>query len=418
VDWELILVFISLIFSFIFSASETALTALGRLEIEKIKANGGNHAKLIERWIYKPDRILTEILVGNNVANVAASSLFTLWAERKFEINLGWFMVMFTIFLILFVEIIPKLGARKSAEKSSFYVLKFLHYVRFILAPLVIISSLFTDLLTKKSKSFRTSLHPGFSEEQLTHTIKIAAEEGGIDKETGIALEKLVDFPDTLARDVMTPRSKVISLPVNFDIHKVIETIKEYNYSRYPVIRKDLDNVMGILLVKDLVAKMKVANFSNWTSIVRKPNYVSELAPLGTILKDMKKTGIHMGFVRNETGVLTGILTFEDVIEEIVGEVRDEHDDPSEAGTESAMGGPQNIDGDMGVVDFNNRFEGSIPLDVSYSTINGYLLTRCGGQMAKAGTLIIDDNFSFRIKSVNKKGIATIEIVEHSANDD
>lgn len=414
-DLEILAVMAGLIFSFLFSASETALTALGRLEIETIKASGGASAKLIKHWTTAPNKILTQILVGNNIANVVASSLFTLWVRNNYENSLALLMAIFTIILILFVEIVPKLAARQWALKVAPYSLRFLQSAGLVLAPLVFV------VHKLSARIARVSAMPGrrpFSESELSHTIKIATIEGGIDQETGEVLENLMDFPDTIARDIMLPRSEITALPVNYRLDDVINEFKKTNYSRYPVVRKSLDDVLGILLSKDLLKFVHKGGSGSWTKIVRKPVYVSELAPLGTILRDMKRTGIHMVLVRNETGIVTGLLTFEDLIEEIVGEIRDEHDAPSEAGGNQAMGGPVFVDGQTSIVDFNHRYDKSLPLDLSYSTLNGYLLSRMDGLLPKHGTIIFDDDVTFRIHSVSKNGIAKVELIDHTAASD
>ena len=285
----------------------------------------------------------------------------------------------------------------------------------FVLAPLIFV------VHKLSARIARVNAMPGrlpFSESELSHTIKIATIEGGIDRETGEVLENLMEFPDTIARDIMLPRSEITALPVSYRIDDIVNEVKKTNYSRYPVVRKSLDDVLGVLLVKDLLKFIHKGSSGSWTRIVRKPVYVSELAPLGTILRDMKRTGIHMVLVRNEIGVVTGLLTFEDLIEEIVGEVRDEHDAPSEAGGEHAMGGPVFVDGQMSIVDFNHRFEKSLPLDISYSTLNGYLLSRMDGKLPKSGTIIFDDDVTFRTHSVSKNGIAKVELIDHTAVSD
>ena len=206
-DWELIVVFFNLAFSFLFSASETALTALGRLEVEKIRAHGGAHERLIRKWIKNPNRILTEILVGNNITNVVASAVFTLWVSKYHPNNIVLFLLVFTTLLIIFAEIVPKLAARQWAHKVAPWSMRFLESTGFLLWPIVVVVHRLTSQIARVGMTGRGP--SALSEEELTHTIKIATKEGGIDEETGEVLENLMDFPDTKARDIMQPRSHI-----------------------------------------------------------------------------------------------------------------------------------------------------------------------------------------------------------------
>jgi CBS domain containing-hemolysin-like protein len=255
------------------------------------------------------------------------------------------------------------------------------------------------------------------SEEDISHTIELATREGGIDQATGEVLSNLIEFPDRLAMHVMTPRSKVAALSVSWSWEQVLRYVSVDGHSRYPVYRNNMDHIVGILLVKDLFKEIQKPSPGSWTRRIRRPYYVSEMNPLGNILRDMKRWGTHMALVRNESGVITGLVTLEDLIEEIVGDIRDEHDDPSEAGHEQALGGPRMVSGEIPIVDFNDHYDLSLPVDSAYSTLNGYLLMRTGGQIPAPGTLIIDDEVTFRILSISDQGIATVELIEPFTSD-
>lgn len=397
----------------LFSASETALTSLGRLEVESILAKGGRRAKMIQSWLKDPNKALITVLVGNNIVNTAASSVFTLWVSKAYPLSISWLVGLFTLVLIVFSEILPKLWARVYGVKVAPLAMTFLKFVALLLSPVIFVFQGLSKGIATLSGMPGRDMRTPISEEELTHTIEIATKEGGIDRETGLALSNLIDFSDRLARDVMTPRSRVQAVQISWTQDEVLRFIARDGHSRYPVMRDSLDNLIGVILVKDLLAHIQKGNAGSWTRAIRRPYFVAEMGMLGNILRDMKRWGTHLALVRNETGVLTGLLTLEDVIEEIVGEIRDEHDDPAEAGSDRALGGPLVVSGDMPILDFNERFKYSLPMDVTYSTLNGYLLSRLGGQMPGVGTLIVDHDLTFRIHSVSESGIVTLEIIEH-----
>jgi putative hemolysin len=414
VDWEIIAVISCLVFSAAFSGFEMALTSLGRLELQKIVARGDSASRQIQRWVRDPGRVLITILVGNNIANFVGSSVFTLWLTHQYPMHVSWAIAAMSITFIVFAEIMPKLMARYAATSVAPYAMRFLTVTGWILLPLTwLINKLTSGLVMLSGMPGRQGREP-VSEEDITHTIEIATKDGGIDRATGEVLSNLIEFPDRLTMHVMTPRSKLAAISVAWSWDQVLRYVAVDGHSRYPVYNNNLDNIVGILLVKDLFREIQKPSAASWTRRIRRPYYVSEMVPLGSVLREMKRWGTHMALVRNEAGVVTGLVTMEDLLEEIVGDIRDEHDDPSEADYEQALGGPRIVNGEIPIVDFNDRYDHSLPVDSSYGTLNGYLLMRTGGQLPPPGTLIFDDDMTFRIHSVSDTGIATVELIEIS----
>lgn len=414
-NWELLVVTIGILLSFFFSASETSLTSLGRLEIQSMMVRGGSTSRLLQGWIRDPSKLLTIVLVGNNISNTVGASIFALWAARIFPDDTTAAIAVYTLVLIVLSEIVPKLAARYVAVKMAPSALRFLNFTGIALYPIIFIfQSISRGIIVLSGMTGRVSLKP-ISEADVEQTIQMATKEGGLDRETGNVLSNLMDFPDRIARDIMTPRNRMQAISVKWGQDEVLRFIAQDGHSRYPVVRDNLDELVGVILVKDLLSYVQRAQPGSWTKAVRRPYFISELAPLGTVLRDMKRWGTHLALVRNESGLLTGIVTLEDLLEEIVGEIRDEHDDPVEAGGEAAMGGPRLVSGEMPILDFNDRYGASLPMDGSFSTLNGYLLSKTGGELPPAGTLIVTEELTFRVHSVSDTGIVTLEIIEQSS---
>lgn len=413
-DWELFVVLLCTFVSFLFSAGETALTSLGRLEVQSLIASERGSARLLQGWVRDPSRLLTVVLVGNNISNIIASSVVAIWADHNFPEHVTWVIAVFTIFLIVFSEIVPKILARNVAVFIAPYALAFLNVVGFMLWPInFFFQKISSGIVLLSGMTGRLHRKP-IGEEELTHTIEIATKEGGIDRETGTVLSNLIDFPDRIARDIMTPRSRMKVLSIKWSQEEVIRYIAADGHSRYPVIRENFDELVGVVLVKDLIANIQRTQAASWTRVVRKPYFISEVAPLGTVLRDMKRWGTHLALVRNESGVLTGLVTLEDLLEEIVGEIRDEHDDPVDGGSEAVIGGPRLVSGEIPIVDFNDVYNAALPMDHSYSTLNGYLLSKTGGQLPPVGTLIFSEDLTFRVHSMGDAGIVTLEVITPS----
>ena len=415
-DWEIFVVLVCAALSFVFSASETALTSLGRLEIQSLMAQGGGSSRLLQVWVREPGRVLITVLVGNNIVNIGASSLMALWADHKYPHRVTIVMGAFTLVHIVLSEIIPKMFARIFSMQISPWALKFLRLAWIVLFPIVIVfQKISTSVVLLSGMTGRETRKP-FTEEELTQTIEMATKDGGIDRETGEVLSNLIEFPDRLARDVMTPRGKAQALNVKWTLDEVARFIVQDGHSRYPVIRANFDDLVGVVLVKDIMAYIQNPAKGSWTRVIRRPFFISELAPLGTVLRDMRKWGTHLALVRDENGIVTGLLTLEDLIEEIVGDIRDEHDDPAPNNSSTiAMGGPRLVNGEISILDFNQRFQASLPLDGVYSTLNGYILAKTGGNIPPVGTLIFGEEFTFRIHSVADTGVATVELIDQSS---
>lgn len=411
-DWELVVVIVCLFLSFLFSASEAALTSLSRHEIKLLLEKGGFAASLAQKLSKDPSRVLISIMLGNSFCNVAAASVMTLWLATLYPSFIVLFLVVFIFVLLFATDIMPKLVARRFAPVIAPFSMRFLQVFDLTARPLIWIATGVSSRLVKSLGLKTFDIRRPMGEEEISQTVELAAREGEIDKMTGEVIGNLIDFSDRVARDVMTPRNRISALSVSWSQDDVLRYFSTDKHSRYPIYRNDLDDIVGFLLVKDLLNHIYRGQKGSWTRVIRKPFFVSELGHLGDILRDMKRWGTHLALVRNELGVVTGLLTLEDLIEEIVGEIRDETDDPSDAGLETSIGGPIVVSGEMPIVDFNEKFDVSLPLDSSYSTLNGYILFRCGGVMPVEGTIIVDEDISLRVHSVDDNGVAKLQVIE------
>jgi len=361
-----------------------------------------------------PSRVLITIILGNNVCNITAASVLTLWVYQSYPQWVVPIVGGFIFFLLFATEIVPKLIARKIALFVAPFAMRFLQFIDVAARPLIWFVTTISGSVVRALGLSSFDIRRPMGEEEISHTIELAAEEGGIDKMTGEVLGNLIDFSDRVAKDVMSPRTRISAVSVSWSQEDVLRYFSTDKHSRYPVYRNDLDDIVGFLLVKDLLNHIYRGQKGSWTRAIRKPFFVSELGYLGDILRDMKRWGTHLALVRNELGVVTGLLTLEDLIEEIVGEIRDETDDPSDAGMETSIGGPIMVSGEMPIVDFNERFDVAMPMDTSYSTLNGYILYRCGGIMPAEGTMLIDEDITLRVVSIDDNGIAKLQVIELS----
>ena len=333
---ELTAVAICVLLSVLFSGSETALNALGisRLEKYREKLNERhNRHRFLEIWAERRNEALICILIGNNVVNITASALATQAFQKLFGVteyaNLAIPVAIFvTTFVILtFGEIIPKTYAQNNPERFTSFT-RVLYPIWGLLKPV-------TWFFTRMSESFirrtggsvlRTELE--VTEEDIEGHIEKAVEQGHLDEEQRDMLESVLDLDDVMVRDVMRPRTRMTAIPDSATLPEVLETIKASSHSRYPVYGENLDDIKGVLYVRDLIQHVGKPHTDEiqLSQFFRAPFRVPDTMKLHTCIKSMQLHAVHLAIVMDEHGQVAGLVTVEDIVEEVFGEIYDEHD--------------------------------------------------------------------------------------------
>lgn len=330
--WQIILLIILLIMSGFFSMSETALMALSKIRIRHMVDEGVKGAKLVEKLCQDPSKLLGAILIGNNIVNIGASSLATSIAVKLIgPSGVGLVTIMMTILVLIFGEITPKSIAKQNSEKVSLVVSKPIAVIVKVFKPFVIvftsISSVFIRLLGGDPKANE----PFITEEELKTMVGVSEEEGVLEDVEKEMIFNVFEFADSQVKDVMVQRVDIVAVDVNSTYDEVINLIKAEQFSRIPVYRENIDDVIGILNVKDLIIASQSKDNFNVSDYMREPYYTFEYKKISELFKEMKKTRSHMAVVLDEYGGNVGIVTIEDLIEEVVGEIEDEYDDDTDS---------------------------------------------------------------------------------------
>lgn len=326
--WQIVLLIILLVMSAFFSMSETALMALSKIRIRHMVDEGVKGAKLVEKLTEDPNKLLGAILIGNNIVNIGASALATSVAVDAFgEGGVGVVTIVMTILVLIFGEITPKSIAKQRSEQVSLKVSKAINIVVKVFKPLVVvftaISSVFIKLLggdPKASESFIT-------EEELRTMVGVSEEEGvleGVEKEM---IFNVFDFVDAQVKDVMVQRVDVVAIDVNSNYEEILEVIKKEQFSRIPVYDQTIDDIVGVLYVKDLIMAGDRKDDFKVIDYIREPFYTFEFKKIKELFNEMKKTRNHLAIALDEYGGTVGIVTIEDLIEEVFGDIEDEYDD-------------------------------------------------------------------------------------------
>ena len=316
------------IMSAFFSCAETALLSVSKIRIRTLVEEGNKRAKLVERLIDDTDSLLSTILVGNNLVNIGASSLSTVLAVEFFgDAGAGIATGAVTLVILIFGEITPKSIATKYADSISLAIAGTIHFFVTILKPIVVILNSVTGFIVRLFGGDR-QIGPTLTEEELKTYVTVSHEEGIIEEEEKEMIHNVFEFGDTEIKEVMTPRIHVVSISDDVTYDELLEIYKEQRFSRIPVHNsEDNDDIIGVLNVKDLLLvdidkeNFNVRDYAREAFVVYEFNHISDAFER---MRSNKKSSL--AIVLDEYGVMSGIVTIEDMIEEIVGEIDDEYD--------------------------------------------------------------------------------------------
>ena len=308
--------------------SETALMALSKIRIRHMVDEGVRGAKLVEKLSQDPSKLLGAILIGNNIVNIGASALATSVAVKVIgPSGVGVVTVIMTILVLIFGEITPKSIAKQNSEKVSLMVSKPINFIVKVFNPLVLIFTAISGIFIRLLGGDPKATEPFITEEELRTMVGVSEEEGvleGVEKEM---IFNVFEFADSQVKDVMVQRVDIVAVDVNATYEEVINIIKTEQFSRLPVYNENIDDVIGILNVKDLIMASGCEENFKVSDYMREPYYTFEFKKITELFKEMKKTRNHIAVVLDEYGGNVGIVTIEDLIEEVVGEIEDEYDD-------------------------------------------------------------------------------------------
>ena len=327
---EIILLIILLILSGFFSMSETGLMSLSKIRIRHMSEEGIKGAKLVEKLLEDPNKLLGAILIGNNIVNIGASAIATTLTTKLFggsEASVAIATVGMTILVLIFGEITPKSIAKQKSEKVSLLVSKPIKLCVFVFKPLVAVFTGISSLFIRLCGADPKAAEPFITEEELKTMVGVSEEEGVLEDVEKEMIFNVFDFADMQVKDVMVQRVDISALPVDITYDLVLDLIKKDQFSRIPIYNETIDDIIGILNVKDLIIADNVKENFDVRNYVREPFYTFEFKKITEVFNEMKTTRNPMAVVLDEYGGTVGIITMEDIIEEVVGEIEDEYDE-------------------------------------------------------------------------------------------
>lgn len=326
--WQIIVLLILIAMSSFFSMSETALMSISKIRLRHMVEEEVPNAKLVEKLLEDPNKLLGAILIGNNIVNIGASSLATIVATNIFGSGgVGIATGVMTILVLIFGEITPKSIAKQKSEAVALKVAKIIRLVVFIFKPFISIFTGISSLFIKVLGGDPNATESFITEEELKTMVDVSEEEGVLENVEKEMIFNVFDFADQQVKDIMVQRVDIVSIDEEADYDEVMEVIKSEQFSRIPVYNQTIDNIIGVLNVKDLAMVENPRENFDIKKYIREPYYTFEFKKVVELFKEMKKTRNHIAVVLDEYGGTVGIVTIEDLVEEIVGEIEDEYDE-------------------------------------------------------------------------------------------
>lgn len=408
--WKIVILIICLVLSALFSASETALMSLSKIRVKQMIENREKGANRINKLLSDPSRLLSAILIGNNVVNIGASSLMTSLAIDAFgNTGVGVATGIMTLLILVFGEITPKSLAAKNSEKISVSLSGFIEFVTNLLTPISFVLNIITDFLVKLLGGEVDKKKPFITQEELKTIVNVSYKEGVLEGEEKDMIYNVFDFSDSQVNDVMVPRTEIVAIDVDLPYEEIIKIINKEQYSRIPVYENTIDNIIGILYVKDLLF-MDVNKESTFDlrKYIRQPYFTPEYKSIKELFKEMRTNRNHMVVIIDEYGGTEGIVTIEDVVEEIVGDIEDEYDKKIKE-IEVIKEDEYLVNGNVRI-DTINELIGTHIESEDFDTIAGFVIGIID-RLPEAGEEIEYENIRFIIENIDRNRIKKIRIL-------
>jgi len=376
--WFIALLIVLLVFSAFFSGAETALMGVDWLRVRYLVRKGSRRARTLQTLLERKDLLIGTILVGNNVVNIAASSVATAVALSLVgEQGIAVATIVMTLLVLVFSEITPKTFASQHGEPVALAVAPVFTVLNRLLWPVtLLVTRLARLLLTLFGVGPAVQPRVRLSEDELRVLIVEGAKAGVVESDKRHMLHGIFQMGRQTAREVMIPRTRVRGIEVGTPLHDAAQMFVSSGYTRLPVYRESLDDVVGVAHARDVLAAVAGGTNATLAAIAREPFYVPESKDLESLLYDFKLRRTHLALVVDEYGGVEGIVTLEDLLEEIVGEIRDEHDVESES-IRFLPGGEALVRGAAAVRDVNRQLSLRLPTEPDV-TVGGFVMTRLG----------------------------------------
>ena len=407
---QLVILVVLIVLSAFFSSAETALTTLSDVKVRAmVDANPTGRVLTLQKILDNRSKLISAILIGNNVVNISASSLMTslvirIWGNAAVGIGTG----ILTLVVLILGEIVPKTWAMCNNEKLSLAYARVIYFLMQLLTPVIFIidtiSGFFLGIMHIDS-----SARVAMTETELKTYVDVSHEDGVIEQEEKKLIYNVFEFGDSVAKDIMIPRIDMTTIDVNATYDELLSLFRESMYTRIPVYENDTDNIIGIVIVKDFLLVEDREHFKI-QDIMREGYYTYEYKKTADLLLEMRLSTTNISLVLNEYGATVGMITIEDLLEEIVGEIRDEFDADEEELLKKIGDNAYEVGGSMKLDDINDVLDTKFDSE-DYDSIGGIMIELLDRFPAEGESVTTDNGITLTAKSVDNNRIETVVIL-------
>ena len=410
---QIIVVFILLIFSGLFSSAETSLTTVSLYKMKAWAEEGNRRAAVVLSLMENPGKVLSAILIGNNIVNITSSSLATVLATNLFgSAAVGIATGILTVLILLFGEITPKNRATIYNEKFALFYAIPIKVLSIILTPVIWVLDKLCNFIYWILRVDKSAMNKQMTESELRTIVNVSHEDGVIEGEEKDMITNVVDFGDSIAKEVMIPRTDITMASVDASYEEVLGLFMEEQFSRLPIYEENEENIIGILHMKDLFFYREVEATEKRPfqirSIMREPYYTYEYQKTSNIMDEMRKNSVSITIVLDEYGAAAGMITLEDLLEEIVGEIRDEYDEYEEEVIKQVGENQYEVDGAAKIDDLNDALELKLESE-DYDSVGGYVIELLD-HLPKAGETVREQNVEFEVLEADKTRVERVRV--------
>lgn len=402
---QLIVLFILIFLSGFFSSAETALSTVNRVRMRALEEDGNKKAAKVNKILDNYSKMISTILIGNNIVNLSASALATTLAMR-ISLPVGIATGILTIVVLICGEIVPKTWAILCSEKLSLLYSGVIYVLMLVLTPIIIVVDKMSGAIMRLLRIDPNKKANPMTESELKTYVDVSHEDGVIESEERKLIFNVFDFSDALAKDIMIPRINMVTVDVNDTYEQVLNIFRESMYTRLPVYQEDKDNIIGLINIKDFILTEDEEAFSV-KDILRDAHYTYEYKKIADLMYELREKTMNVAFVLNEYGATVGMITLEDLLEEIVGEIRDEYDEDEEELIQETAERTYLVEGSMKLDDINDAL-GTMLDSEDYDSIGGIIIERLDRLPEDGEEVLLDNGIHLKVQGTDQNRITKV----------
>lgn len=401
---------ILLILSAFFSSAETALTTVNRIRIRNLAQGGDRRAKTAMKVLDSQSKMLSCILIGNNLVNISATSLATTLTIQLIGSKMVGFMTgALTLLVLIFGEITPKNAAAVSSEKLTLRYAGIIHLLMFLFTPLITLVNLLAGGVMTLLRIPKEGGDLPITEDEIRTMVDVSHERGETTREEREMINNVYDFGNQCAKDICVPRADIVSVSIDDDYDTVACVYRREHFTRLPVYDKEPDHIVGVLNIKDFCFIEDKEHFTP-RELMYEPYYTYETKKVSELMIEMRDHSSAVTIVLDEYGFAVGMITFEDMIEEVVGEIRDEYDEDEKESILRISDRQYLVDGSVKLEDLNDVTGLSLHSD-EYDSVGGYLIEKLGHLAVRKERVTTEDSLILIADQVNRNRILKVRII-------